>query len=34
MAEDVVVVTESGGKVFLRRLVETTPLLGVWTLFR
>lgn len=34
MAEDIVVVTESGAKVWLRRLVEVTPLLGVWTLFR
>lgn len=34
VAEDIVVVTESGAKVWLRRLVEVTPLLGVWTLFR
>jgi len=34
MAEDIVIVTESGAKVWLRRLVEVTPLLGVWTLFR
>lgn len=34
MAEDIVVVTESGAKVWLRRLVEVTPLLGVWNLFR
>ncbi len=34
MGEDIVVVTESGAKALLRRLVETTPLIGVWTLFR
>ena len=33
MAEDVVVVIESDAKVFLRRFVEITPLIGVWTLF-
>jgi polysaccharide export outer membrane protein len=33
MAEDVVVVLESDAKVFLRRFVEITPLIGVWTLF-
>lgn len=34
MGEDIVVVAESGSKVWLRRLVEVTPLIGVWTLFR
>lgn len=34
MGEDMVVVAESGSKVWLRRLVEVTPLIGVWTLFR
>jgi polysaccharide export outer membrane protein len=34
MAEDVVVVPESNSKLWMRRLVETTPLIGVWTLFR
>lgn len=34
MGEDIVVVAESGNKVWLRRLVEVTPLIGVWTLFR
>ena len=33
MAEDVVVVTESGAKRRLRTLIELTPLIGVWTLF-
>jgi polysaccharide export outer membrane protein len=33
MAEDIVVVIESDAKVFLRRFVEITPLIGVWTLF-
>lgn len=34
MGEDVIVVSESGSKAWLRRLVEVTPLIGVWTLFR
>lgn len=34
MGEDIIVVAESGSKVWLRRLVEVTPLIGVWTLFR
>lgn len=32
--EDIVVVDESGGKVWLRRVIELTPLLGVWSVFR
>ncbi|TZF91234.1 polysaccharide export protein [Lysobacter lacus] len=32
--EDVVAVDESGGKVWLRRAIELTPLLGVWSIFR
>ena len=32
--EDVVVVDESSGKVWLRRVIEFTPLIGVWSVFR
>lgn len=32
--EDIVVVDESAGKVWLRRIVEATPLIGVWSVFR
>ena len=34
MGEDVVVVDESGGKALLRRFIELTPLIGVWSVFR
>ncbi|MDQ3524015.1 MAG: polysaccharide export protein [Chloroflexota bacterium] len=34
LGEDVVVVDESGGKVWLRRFIELTPLIGVWGVFR
>lgn len=34
MAEDIVVVTESSAKLWLRNLVQITPLVGVWSLFR
>lgn len=34
LGEDIVVVGESGGKVLLRRFIELTPLIGVWSLFR
>ena len=33
-AEDIVVVDESEGKVWLRRVIEFTPLIGVWSVFR
>lgn len=32
--EDIVVVDESEGKVWLRRVIEFTPLIGVWSVFR
>lgn len=32
--EDVVVVDESAGKVWLRRFIELTPLIGVWRVVR
>lgn len=32
--EDVVVVDEAAGKVWLRRVIELTPLIGVWSVFR
>lgn len=32
--EDIVVVDESRGKVWLRRVIEFTPLIGVWSVFR
>lgn len=34
LGEDVVVVDESAGKMWLRRIVEATPLIGVWSVFR
>lgn len=34
IGEDVVVVDESGGKALLRRFIELTPLIGVWSVFR
>ena len=34
LGEDIVVVGESGGKVLLRRFIELTPLIGVYSLFR
>ncbi|GAA4854169.1 polysaccharide biosynthesis/export family protein [Luteimonas vadosa] len=34
LGEDMVVVDESGGKVWLRRFIELTPLIGVWGVFR
>ncbi|MDQ3040531.1 MAG: SLBB domain-containing protein, partial [Pseudomonadota bacterium] len=32
--EDVVIVGESAGKVRLRRFIELTPLIGIWSVFR
>lgn len=34
LGEDIVVVDVSGGKAWLRRFVELTPLIGVWSVFR
>ncbi len=34
LGDDIVVVDESGGKVWLRRFIELTPLIGVWSVFR
>ncbi|MBA3487476.1 MAG: polysaccharide export protein [Lysobacter sp.] len=34
LGEDVVVVAESGAKAWFRRLIEVTPLIGVWSVFR
>lgn len=34
LGEDIVVVDESSGKVWLRRFIELTPLIGVWSVFR
>jgi polysaccharide export outer membrane protein len=34
LGEDMVVVDESSGKVWLRRFIELTPLIGVWSVFR
>jgi len=34
LGEDIVVVDESGGKVWLRRFIELTPLIGVWGFLR
>jgi len=34
LGEDIVVVAESSGKVWLRRFIELTPLIGVWGVLR
>lgn len=34
LGEDIVVVDESSGKVWLRRFIELTPLIGVWSVFQ
>ena len=34
LGEDIVVVDESSGKIWLRRFIELTPLIGVWSVFR
>ena len=34
LGNDIVVVDESGGRVWLRHFIELTPLIGVWSVFK